>query len=158
MGLQYLEIMFMWLIEAGAFVNAGELKAVKEKIRKIGYEPQVSTMQKTVRLTRLRIGSYPEAEAKEALAYARGIAPDAFALRAGATTTIYAGAYANQENLRQMAERFSSEGVKVAEEPVEVKRVISLVRFGGFPDQAAANEAAVKARRAGIAAEVIKKQ
>ena len=144
-----------WLIEAGTFVNAGELKVVKQKIRNLGYEPQVSTMQKTVRLIRLRIGSYPEAEVKEALAYARGIAPDAFALREGGTTTVYAGTFANQANLRQMAERFTGEGVAVAEEPVEVKRTLSLVRFGGFPDQAAANEMAAKARRAGIAAEVI---
>jgi len=146
-----------WLIEAGTFVSAGELKSVKQKIRKLGYEPQVSTMQKTVRLTRLRIGSYPEADAKEALAYARGIAPDAFTLRTGGTTTVYAGTFANQANLRRMAERFTSEGVNVAEEPVEVKRTISLVRFGGFPGQAAANEMATKARRAGIAAEVINK-
>ena len=114
-------------------------------------------MQKTVRLTRLRLGSYPETEAKEALAYARGIAPDAFALRVGGTTTVYAGTFANQANLSQMAERFTREGVKVAEEPVEVQRTISLVRFGGFPDQAAANQMAARARRAGIAAEVISK-
>jgi cell division septation protein DedD len=145
-----------WLIEAGTYVNAAELKAVKQKVRSLGYEPQVSTMQKNVRMTRLRIGSYPESEVKEALAYARGIAPDAFALRAGETSTVYAGTFTSAENLRQMTQRFSSEGVKVEEEPLEVKRTISLVRFGGFPDQAAANQAAAQARRAGIVAEVIK--
>ena len=72
-------------------------------------------------------------------------------------TKLYDGTFANQANLRRMAERFTSEGVNVAEEPVEVKRTISLVRFGGFPGQAAANEMATKARRAGIAAEVINK-
>ena len=145
-----------WLLEAGTYVNASELKSVKQKIRALGYEPQLSTMQKNVRMTRLRIGSYPENEVKEALAYARGIAPDAFALRSGGGVTVYAGTFTSGQNLRQMAERFSSEGVSVAEEPVEVKRTITLVRFGGFPDQKAAGEVAAKARRAGIVAEIIK--
>jgi len=145
-----------WLIEAGTYVNASELKSVKQKIRTLGYEPQLSTMQKPVRMTRLRIGSYPESEVKEALAYARGIAPDAFVLRSGGEITLYAGTFTSGQNLRQMAERFSSEGVSVAEEPIEVKRTITLVRFGGFPDQKAAGEIAAKARRVGIVAEIIK--
>jgi len=145
-----------WLIEAGTYVNASELKSVKQKIQTLGYEPQLSTMQKNVRMTRLRIGSYPESEIKEALAYARGIAPDAFVLRSGGETTVYAGTFTSGQNLRQMAERFSGEGVSVAEEPVEIKRTITLVRFGGFPDQKAANEVAAKARRVGIVAEIIK--
>lgn len=145
-----------WLIEAGTYVNTAELKSVRQKIRNLGYEPQVSTMQKTVRMTRLRIGSYPESEVKEALAYARGIAPDAFALRAGETTTLYAGTFTSFENLQMMKQRLVGEGVKVEEEPVEVKRAISLVRFGGFPDQAAAEKTAAQARRAGIVAEIIK--
>jgi len=54
-----------------------------------------------------------------------------------------------------MTERLVSEGVQVEEELLEVKRTISLVRFGGFADQAAAAAAAARARKAGIAAEVI---
>lgn len=144
-----------WLVEAGTYVNASALKAAEKKIRALGYEPQVSTTQKTVRMTRLRLGSFPEDEVKEALAYARGIAPDAFALRSGGNFTVYAGTFTNQQNIREMTERLVSEGVQVEEEPVEVKRTISLLRFGGFADQSTAAEAAAKARKAGIAAEVI---
>lgn len=144
-----------WLVEAGTYLNASALKSAEKKIRGLGYEPQVSTTQKTVRMTRLRLGSFPEDEVKEALAYARGIAPDAFALRSGANFTVYAGTFTNQQNIREMTERLVSEGVQVEEEPVEVKRTISLLRFGGFADQSTAAEAAAKARKAGIAAEVI---
>jgi len=144
-----------WLVEAGTYLNASALKTAEKKIRGLGYEPQVSTTQKSVRLTRLRMGSFPESEVKEALAYARGIAPDAFAIRSGNTFTVYAGTYANQQNIREMNERLVSEGVQVEEEPIEVKRTISLLRFGGFADQSAAAEAAAKARKAGIAAEVV---
>jgi len=144
-----------WLVEAGTYLNASALKAAEKKIRALGYEPQVTTTQKSVRMTRLRLGDFPESEVKEALAYARGIAPDAFALRAGETFTVYAGTFTNPQNIRQMSQRLVSEGLPVQEEPIEVKRTISLVRFGGFADQATAAEVAGKARKAGIAAEVI---
>ncbi|NJC88057.1 MAG: SPOR domain-containing protein [Desulfuromonas sp.] len=144
-----------WLVEAGTYLNASALKTAEKKIRSLGYEPQVSTTQKSVRMTRLRMGSFPEDEVKEALAYARGIAPDAFVIRSGTTFTVYAGTFVNQQNIREVTERLVSEGVQVEEEPIEVNRTISLLRFGGFADRATAAEAAAKARKAGIAAEVI---
>lgn len=144
-----------WLVEAGTYLNAAALKSAEKKLRGLGYEPQVTTTQKTVRMTRLRLGTFPEGEVKEALAYARGVAPDAFALRSGTTFTVYAGTFTNQQNIREMSERLVSEGVQVEEEPIEVKRTISLLRFGGFADEAAAAEAAARARKAGIAAEVM---
>jgi hypothetical protein len=144
-----------WLVEAGTFLNASALKAAEKKIRGLGYEPQITTTQKSVRMTRLRLGSFPEGEVKEALAYARGIAPDAFALRSGETFTVYAGTFTNPQNIREMTQRLVGEGVQVEEELLEVKRTISLVRFGGFANQGAAAEAATRARKAGIAAEVV---
>jgi cell division septation protein DedD len=144
-----------WMVEAGTFLNAAALKAAEKKIQGLGYQPQVTTTQKSVRMTRLRLGSFPAGEVKEALAYARGIAPDAFALRSGETFTVYAGTFTSAQNLREMTQRLVSEGVQVEEELLEVKRTISLVRFGGFADQAAAAEAAARARKAGIAAEVV---
>ena len=144
-----------WKVEAGTYLNAAALKAAEKKIRSLGYEPQVSTTKQTVRMTRLRLGTFPESEVKEALAYARGIAPDAFSIRSAGGYTIYAGTYTNPQNIRQMTERLVSEGVPVEQEPYEAKRTISLVRFGGFADQKAAADAAAKARKAGIAAEVV---
>lgn len=145
-----------WMVEAGTYLNAAALKAAEKKIRALGYEPKVATTQKNVRMTRLRLGSFPEGEIKEALAYARGIAPDAFALRSGDTYTLYAGTFASPQNIRQMAERFAGEGVNAVEEPVDLMRTISLVRIGGFADEAAAGEVAARARKAGIAAEVVR--
>jgi cell division septation protein DedD len=145
-----------WLVEAGTYLNAAALKSAEKKLRGLGYEPQVTTTQKSVRMTRLRLGTFPESEVKEALAYARGIAPDSFAIRSGTNFTVYAGTFASQQNIRELTERLVSEGVQVEEEPVEVKRTISLLRFGGFADEAAAAEAAAKARKSGIAAEVVR--
>lgn len=145
-----------WLVEAGTFVNPKALKSVEQKIRRLGYEPKVSSAKRTVHMTRLRLGTFPADEVKEALAYARGVAPEAFSLRNGDQYTVYAGTFTSQENIRQMTDRLVSEGVKVEEEPIEVPRTISLVRFGGFDSETAAGKAANLARKAGILAEVVK--
>lgn len=144
-----------WLVEAGSYQDEATLKAVTRKLRTLGFEPQVSTTRTEVQMTRLRLWDVPAADVQEALAYARGIAPDAFALRSGELFTIYAGTFTNPRNLRQMTERLSSEGVRVEEEPVLVNRTLSRVRISGLADQATAAEVAAKVRQAGIAAEVV---
>jgi len=145
-----------WQVEAGTYLNSAALKAVEAKIRALGYEPQVSTAQKNVRMIRLRIGTVAENQVKETLALARTVVPEAFAVRSGAMFAIYAGTFANPENLRQLSDKLAGRGFSVVEEPVEVPRTLSLVRFGGFADQSAATEAANRARRTGIAADVVK--
>ncbi len=145
-----------WQVEGGTYLNAAALKAAEAKIRGLGYEPRVSSSQKKVRMVRLRVGTAGEGQVKEALALVRTFVPEAFALRSGALYGIYAGTFANPENLRQLSEQLAGHGFNVVEEPVEVPQTISLVRFGGFADQAAAAEAAKRAQRAGIAAVVVK--
>jgi hypothetical protein len=143
-----------WLVEAGSYLDEATLKAVTKKLRSLGFEPQVSTTRTEVAMTRLRLWDVPAADVQEALAYARGIAPDAFALRSGELFTIYAGTFTNPRNLQQMTERLTSEGVRVEPEPVLVNRTLSRVRVSGLADQAAATEVAAKIRQAGIVAEV----
>jgi len=145
-----------WQVEAGTYLNTAALKAAEAKIRSLGYEPRVSSSQKKVRMVRLRVGTAGEGQVKEALELVRTFVPEAFALRSGTLYGIYAGTFANPENLRQLSEQLAGRGFNVVEEPVEVPQTISLVRFGGFADQAAAAEAAKRAQRAGIAAVVIK--
>jgi cell division septation protein DedD len=144
-----------WLVETGSYLDEAALKAVTRQLRTLGFEPQVSTTRTEVAMTRLRLWDVPAADVQEALAYARGIAPDAFALRAGEFFTIYAGTFTNPRNLQQMTERLTSEGVRVEAEPVLVKRAVSRVRITGLVDQAAAAAVAAKVRQAGIAAEVV---
>lgn len=145
-----------WMVEAGTYLNPSDLKSAKNTVRRLGYEPKVSTMNKVVHMTRLRLGSYPEGEAQAALARAREVAPDAFTLRSGDSVTLYAGTYADQLNVREMMGRLANRGINVEEEPIDVKRTISLLRFGGFASQASAGKAADQAREEGLAAEVIK--
>ena len=144
-----------WRVDAGAYQNPRAAQEAAEKIRGLGYEPQLHTAQKSIAMTRLRLGVFPASEVKNALVAAREVAPDAFALRSGETFAVYAGTFANPRSIRQVSAQLASAGVPVAEEPVVVKRTISQVQFGGFADQAAAAAAADRARQAGIAAEVV---
>jgi hypothetical protein len=145
-----------WMVEAGTYLNPSDLKTAQNIIRRLGYEPKVSTMSKVVHMTRLRLGSYPEAEAPAALARAKEVAPDAFTLRTGSDVTLYAGTYAEQLNVRDMMGQLINKGIHAEEEPIDMKRTISLLRFGGFASQSSADKAAVRARQEGLAAEVVK--
>jgi len=144
-----------WRVAAGTYQAAKGLDAASAKIRSLGYQPLVRSQTRTVVLTRLRLGTFPASDVQEALAYVRGLVPDAFALRSGEQFTVYAGTYASPRHIREISNLLASEGVRVEEEPVEVQRTVSSLEFGGFADQAAAAEAAARARAAGIAAEVI---
>ena len=144
-----------WRVEAGTYQDSRAAQAAAEKIRGLGYEPQLRTAQKSIAMTHLRLGVFPASEVKTALAAAREVAPDAFALRSGETFAVYAGTFASPRSIRLVSAQLASVGVLVEEEPVMVKRTISLLQFGGFADQAAAAAAAARARQAGIAAEVV---
>lgn len=144
-----------WLVEAGPYRDSATAQAVVGKLREAGYEPQLRTQIQATPMTRLRLGSFPASEVAEALAYARGVAPEAFVLRSGASFTVYAGTFVNPRHVRTMTERLAAAGIRVEEEPVTVQRTVSLVQFGGFADQSAAAEAVARARQAGIAAKVI---
>jgi hypothetical protein len=144
-----------WRVEAGTYQDSRAAQAAAEKIRGLGYEPQLRTAQKSIAMTRLRLGVFPASEVKTALAAAREVAPDAFALRSGENFAVYAGTFASPRSIRLVSAQLASVGVLVEEEPVMVKRTISLLQFDGFADQAAAAAAAARARQAGIAAEVV---
>jgi len=144
-----------WRVETGAYQEPRAAQAVAEKLRGLGYQPQLRTVQRSEAMTRLRLGVFPASEVKDALAAAREVAPDAFALRSGDTFTVYAGTFTRPGNIRRLSAQLANAGVRVEEEPVRVQRTVTLFNFGGFADQNAAAEAAARARQAGIAAEVV---
>lgn len=144
-----------WRVVAGPYQTAGAVEAAAAKIRTLGYQPVIRSQTRTVALTRLRLGTYPASDLQEVLAYVRDLVPGAFALRSGEQFTVYAGTYASPRHISAISALLASEGLQVDEEPVEVQRTVSTVEFGGFSDQAAAAEAAVRASAAGIAAQVL---
>jgi hypothetical protein len=143
-----------WWVEAGAYQDPRAAQAVAEQLRGLGYEPQLRAAPQRVTMTRLRLGVFPASEVKAALASAREVAPDAFALRSGDAFTVYAGTFTSPGNIRRVSAQLAKAGVRVEEEPVLVQRTMTLLQFGGFADQEAAAAAAARARQAGIAAGV----
>lgn len=144
-----------WRVAAGTYRDAAALAAAAAKLRELGYQPVVRDELRTVTLTRLRLGKFPAGEEGEAFAALRRLVPGTFALRAGASVTVYAGTYASPRNLREISALLASKGFPVEEEPVSVTQPVSHLLLGGFPGQAAATEAAARVRQAGVAAELL---
>jgi cell division septation protein DedD len=144
-----------FMLDAGAFLFAAQREELKKKIRALGYEPVESQVKASVRLIRLRVGSFSKEQLPEALEKVRRIAPGAFSLARDGQHVVYAGSFADQNNVQRLLARFQEEGIPLVEEPVKVDRVLSLIRFGSFADEASAEQAAKKAEAAGIPARVV---
>lgn len=145
----------VYQLDAGAFLFPAQRDEVKKKIIALGYEPVETEVKASVRLIRLRVGGFPENEVAAKLAEVRRIAPDAFSVLREGQQVIYAGAFANQDNVQRLSARLREAGFQVTEEPVKVEKVLSRIRFGGFADDEAAEAAAQKAEDAGIPARVV---
>lgn len=144
-----------YTLDAGAFLFAAQRDELKKKIRALGYEPEMSQVKASVRLIRLKVGSYTKAELPAALEKTRKITPEAFSMVRDGQHVIYAGSFADQNNVQKLNARFLEEGITLIEEPVKVEKTLSRIRFGRFADDASAAEAAAKAVNAGIPARVV---
>ena len=145
----------VYQLDAGAFLFPAQRDEVKNKISALGYEPEETEVKASVRLIRLRVDDFPEHEIAAQLAEVRRIAPDAFSMLKDGQQVIYAGAFANQDNVQRLSARLREAGFQVSEEPVKVEKVLSRIRFGSFADDEAAEAAAQQAEDAGIPARVV---
>ncbi|MDH3999306.1 MAG: hypothetical protein OET90_10765, partial [Desulfuromonadales bacterium] len=143
-------------LDAGSYLLESSRKAIIKNIRRLGYEPQITPVEATLTMTRLRLGSFPENEAAEALAFARTIEPASFSVREGNRHVIYAGTYLLDSSVDNLRKRFLAEGIKAQKIPVEVTRTLSRIRFGGFNSENEAEEQASKAVAAGMSVKVVK--
>jgi hypothetical protein len=145
-----------YTLDAGAYLVTSNREALEVKLLALGYKPVVEPVEVDVQLVRLRLGEFPENEVEEALKYVKGYAPDAFSLRKGDQHVVYAGSFLDRGNIDALKQRLTKEGIPVKEEPVEVKRTLSRVRFGSFPNEEKALAAVQEVEKAGIQAMVVK--
>ncbi|MCK4536896.1 MAG: SPOR domain-containing protein [Desulfuromonadales bacterium] len=146
-----------YVLDAGAFLFASQREELKKKISALGYKPVVSQVQASVRLIRLRVGSFSKDQLAAALDDVRKIAPGAFSLARDGQHVVYAGSFADQHNVQRLRKRFLEKGITVVEEPVKVDRNLSRIQFGVFADDASAEAAARQAEQAGIPVRVVSK-
>lgn len=147
-----------YALQGGAFLLKDNLRAAEATVRRLGYEPQVKTVRRTLPMTRLRVGGFFVKEGEEKLASLKPIAPDAFLIRQGDFVLVYAGSYQDIDRARRVADQLYQKGIRVEEEPATAEVSLSLLSFGAFADRDAAQQAAVKARAAGLEAVVRKVQ
>jgi cell division septation protein DedD len=145
-----------YFLQAGAFLLKANLHEAEAQVRRLGYEPRVKSMRKAVPMTRLRVGAFFAEEGKAKLESLKAVAPNAFLIRQGEYVLVYAGSYQDLDRARRAADHLYQQGVRVDEEPVEAEVSLSLLSFGGFADRKAAEQAAVRARAAGLEAIVRK--
>lgn len=143
-------------LQAGAFLLKGNLRAAEATVRRLGYEPRVRTVHRTLPMTRLRLGAFFAEEGEAKLAALKAVAPEAFLIRQGEYVLVYAGSYQNLDRARRAADLLYEQGIRVEEETAAAEVPLSLLSFGAFADRSAAEQAAVRARAAGLEAIVRK--
>jgi cell division septation protein DedD len=145
-----------YYLQAGAFLLKANLRDAEAQVRRLGYEPRVKSLRKTMPMTRLRVGAFFVEEGKAKLVSLKAVAPNAFLLRQGEYVLVYAGSFQDIDRARRAADHLYKQGIRVEEEAVEAEVSLSLLSFGAFADRNAAEQAAVRARAAGLEAIVRK--
>lgn len=143
-------------LQAGAFLLKGNLREAEATVRRLGYEPRVKTVRRTLPMTRLRLGAFFAEEGEAKLAALKAVAPEAFLIRQGDYVLVYAGSYQNLDRARRAADLLYEQGIRVEEETAAAEVPLSLLSFGDFADRGAAEQAAARARAAGLEA-IVKK-
>ena len=143
-------------LDAGAYLLEANRDALVEKIKQLGYEPLVTTVDATLNMTRLRLGTFGRDEVQEALDFARTIEPGAYSAPAGDGYVVYAGTFLQSSNIDKLSQHFLKEGIKVHPEPVQVTRTLNRIRFGHFATREDASAAAREMSDVGVKADVVK--
>lgn len=147
-----------YLLEAGTFLVADNRVQVEKIIRRLGFEPKATPVTRTLEMVRLRVGVFSPEEAKERLREVRAVAPDAFTLPQGDQVAVYAASFYDLDQARIFADSIFGRGVRVEEEMAKVPMTLRRLTFGSFSDQAAADQAAAKARKAGLQVAVARRK
>ena len=145
-----------YLIQAGAYGETTNRDRAMAKIKALGYEAQVTPLNRTLPMTRLLIGVYPPATARAKAKELEPMVPKNFTLPRGEALALYAGTYNDTNKAQAAVQALAARGVAVTEERAEVETTLWRVSFGGFADKAQAEKVAVQARAAGLEARVLR--
>lgn len=145
-----------YVLQIGAYVLEANMERTLDTVKSLGYEPFVIEGKKTVSMVRLRVGAYPEQIAREKLSEMQQMTPSAFLLHEGEQMALYAGSYYGLDRARVQADLLFQHEIHIDEEQVDIAIPIKTVRFGDFPDSAAAGIVAEKAKEAGLEAMIVK--
>jgi hypothetical protein len=147
-----------YTIEAGAFLVKANRQAAEKIIARLGFKPKITTIQRPVKMVRLRVGGpYTPMAAELKLAEIANLAPNAFSVPTGDQLVVYAGSFFLIDEARLLADKLFVEGIRVEEETARVPMPLEVVTFGSFSSKDAAAKAIKKAKAAGLQPVVIRK-
>jgi cell division protein FtsN len=142
-------------LDAGSYLFASNIQEIVKKIRSLGYEPEVMVIEEQVPMTRLKLGLFSEADAREALAKAKQFEPSSFTLRQGDKYGVYAGTFYVQDNVDRLQKKLLQQGIAAEQESIRVVRKLNRVRFGDFSSREEAVKASSQATSSGLANEIV---
>jgi len=145
-----------YTLRSGAYLLQSSIASAEKVVRKLGYEPVWTPVEREVAMTRLKVGSYDPAAAAAKVAELATVVPDAFILTRDGQATVYAGSYLILDKGRRFADQLYRQGIRVEEEPAMVRETLQQLTFGEFADRQAADAALARAKAAGLAATVVK--
>ncbi|PLX99048.1 MAG: hypothetical protein C0624_13930 [Desulfuromonas sp.] len=146
-----------YTVTAGAYLMSSSVTEADKSVKQLGYTPYHSTVKRDIEVTRLKEGTYSEAEARaRVVQYQREFTKEAFVMKEAAGWTVYLGSYVGLDRARVYADQLYAQGLRLTEVKAVVPMSLTLVRFGDFPDQSAAEKAVAKAKAAGLDAYVSK--
>jgi len=136
--------------------QTSDCNAVMANIRRFGYKPTITPVDATLHLLRLRLGPFTGKELKQALAVARTIEPASYSASTGDRYVILAGVYRMREHIDKQVRRFTTKGLTVHLEPVQIATKAHLIRFGSFANRTEAAAAARIASVNGVQVQVVR--
>lgn len=145
-------------ILAGAFLQHSHLTDAERRIEGLGYPVRVVPVKRRMSMTRLKLGTYPAAEARSRLAELQAAAPEAFLVAEGGKLAVYAGSFSSPQQARSAAAELLAQGWEVRESAAEVEVSLQQLSCGPFTGYSSAKSAAERIRDAGLAAMVIRSQ
>ncbi len=147
-----------YTLAAGAFVSQKNQQDVERKIRRLGYTPQVRTVDTMVPMTRLLLGIYDDPAAAQARRQELSAQlPGLFTLQQGEKVALYAGSFQNLDQARRLADQLYLRGILADEETITLPMSLKKISFGSFSSRAEAEKAAKRAAAAGLTAQVAKR-
>ncbi|PLX84462.1 MAG: hypothetical protein C0614_05120 [Desulfuromonas sp.] len=145
-----------YTLDAGSYLLDENVRRLERSLSQHGYQPILTQVKAKVSMTRLSLGSYPQAEAQKMLEFARTIEPGAFSMASADAYEVFAGTFVDMDNVRSMQQRFEKEGIKTELRQIEVVRTLNRICFGEFATRDQAQKEAVRMADAGIKVSVVK--
>lgn len=145
-----------YTLTVGTYLLQSSVDGVTKKIRVFGYEPVTTPIKRKVTMTRLKVGTFPLAEAASRKKELKSVAPGVFGIQKGKMETVYVGSYLVLDKARRFADTLYKKGINLEEESVQIEKTLQRVTFGAFASSDEAKSIGRQAAAKGIEAQVYK--